>query len=273
MDLLKNLRAECCSVDLSARTKDEVLHELAHLACRNDSAAAIGFDVIYKHLKEREAQGTTGFGNGVALPHARIRGLEEFVIGIAVSPKGVDFQSLDKKKSHLIFFIIGPEEATSEHLKALAAISRQANVAKTRTELRKAVTPTALYESFARRLGGGGQRSERRAMKILFVILYMEELLYDVLEYFIEQGIDGATILEGAGMGQYISNVPLFAEFIGFMQERKNHSQTIVALIPADREQQIIEGIEAITGDMDTTQGAMVMTVEASFSKGTMRMM
>lgn len=273
MDLLKSLRVECCSVDLSAGDKDGVLREIARLACRDSAAAQVGAEQIYQHLEERESQGSTGFGNGVALPHARIEGLEEFVIGIAVSPRGVEFDALDKKKCHIVFFIIGPEEATSDHLKALAAISRQASSAKVRAELRKADTPTALYESFARRVSGGDRQGEKRAMKILFVILYMEELLYDILEYFIEQGIDGATILEGAGMGQYISNVPLFAEFIGFMQERKNHSQTIVTLIPADREQQIIDGIQAITGDLDTTQGAMVMTVEASFSKGTMRMM
>ncbi len=274
MDLLRTLRPECCAVDLTETKKDAVLRELSTIICRNPVAAGIGPETIYTHLKAREAHGSTGFGNGVALPHARVPGLEEFVVGIALSQRGVDFEALDKKKVRLIFFIVGPEEAAGEHLKALAAISRQANSPKVRAELLKAMTPTALHESFARRLGGGEEKPiARQAMKVIFVILYLEELLYEVLEYFIEEGIDGATILEGAGMGQYISNVPLFAEFIGFMQERKNHSQTIMALIPADREQRIIQGIEAITGDMDTTQGAMVMTMDVSFHKGTMRMM
>ena len=274
MNLLETLRSECCTVNLTGADKDEVLRELARLACRNPVAEAVGAETIYQHLKDREDQGSTGFGNGVALPHARIRGLEEFVIGIATSTRGVEFNALDKKKCRLIFFIIGPEEAAGDHLKALAAISRQANSPKARAELLKAGTPVALYESFIRRLTGGSEQTPRqRAMKLILVVLYLEELLYEILEYFIEQGIDGATILEGAGMGQYISNVPLFAEFIGFMQERKNHSQTIMALIPADRESQIIEGIEAITGDMDTTQGAMVITMDISVSRGTMRMM
>jgi nitrogen PTS system EIIA component len=274
MDLLGSIHKECCTVDLKGKTKDDVLRAIAELACRNDAAAQVGPDLIFQHLKEREAQGTTGFGNGVALPHARIEGLSEFVIGIAASRRGVEFAALDKKKCNLIFFIVGPPEATADHLKALAGISRQVNSPKVRTELIKSASPTALYESFARRItGGSATPKERRAMKLILVVLYMEELLYEVLQHFIEQGIDGATILDGAGMGQYISNVPLFAEFIGFMRERKNHSQTIMALIPADQETRIVEGIEAITGDMDTTQGAMVMTLDVSFFKGTMRMM
>lgn len=274
MDLINAIRPECCTVDLTAKDKDSALRALAALACRNSTVAALGEDAVYQHLHDREKQGTTGFGNGVALPHARVEGLDEFVVGIAVSRRGVDFAALDRKRCRIIFFILGPAEATADHLKALAAISRQLNSVRVREELIKAGSAVALHETFLRRLGEGpGAKKERPAMKLLFVVLYMEELLYEVLEYFLEQNIDGATILEGGGMGQYISNVPLFAEFIGFMQERKNHSQTIMTLIPADREQKIIDGIEAITGDMDTTQGAMVMTVDVSFSKGSMRMM
>lgn len=274
MNMMDVLRPECCSVSLSARDKEGVLRSIAELACRNPGVAQVGADTVYRHLKDREDQGSTGFGNGVALPHARIEGLQEFVIGVAVAPRGVDFQALDKKKSRIIVFILGPKDATGEHLKALAAISRQLNNPRVRDELVKAGSAVSLHESLARRFGGGDEkREERQAKKLIYVVLYMEELLYEVLEYFLEQGIDGATILEGAGMGQYISNVPLYAEFIGFMQERKNHSQTIMALIPADRETQIIQGIEAITGDMDTTQGAMVMTVDVGFYKGTMKMM
>ncbi|TVR67053.1 MAG: PTS sugar transporter subunit IIA [Spirochaetaceae bacterium] len=274
MDLLQALRPECCSVNLSAHDKDAVLRRLAELACKSTLIEPIGVERVYQHLKEREEQGSTGFGNGVALPHAGIEELEEFVVGVAISPRGVDFGSLDRKKTRIIVFILGPADARGDHLKTLAAVSRQVNAPRVREELLKAPTATALHESFARRLGGQEEKRDKpQAMKLIFVILYLEELLYEVLEFFLEQGIEGATILESAGMGQYISSVPLYAEFIAFMQERKNQSQTIIALIPSDREQQIVRGIEAITGDMDTTQGAMVMTMDVSFHKGTMKMM
>ena len=92
-------------------------------------------------------------------------------------------------------------------------------------------------------------------------------------EFFIEEGIDGATVLESSGMGHYISNIPLFASFIGFMNEDKNRSRTIVAMVPENKVNDIIQGIERITGDLDKKEGAMVFTVDASFHKGSMRML
>jgi PTS system nitrogen regulatory IIA component len=103
--------------------------------------------------------------------------------------------------------------------------------------------------------------------------LYEDELLYSVLEIFIEEGIEGATIIESAGMGQYISNVPLFADFIGFMRENKHQSKTLMALVPQEHVQDIINRIEDVTGDLDKKQGAMIMVLDVPYFKGTMRMM
>lgn len=107
----------------------------------------------------------------------------------------------------------------------------------------------------------------------MYVILYVEEFLYDILEYFLEEGIDGATVFDSFGMGEYISNIPIFANFIGFMNENKNQSKTIIALIPEDKINRIVSGIEEITYNLDKKQGAMIFTVNIDFFKGTMRMM
>lgn len=275
MNLTQAIRRECCSVDLKAKSKDEVLRALAKLACRCPAAEAVGADVIYERLCEREQQGSTGFGNGVAIPHARVEGMEEFVIGIGVTPRAIDFDALDSKKSRLFFFIIGPPEDPGAHLRALAGISRQTSSARLRQEMLRSGNPAVLFESFARRLqdAPGGAGAERPAMKLMILVLFIEELIYDVLQLLIDEGIDGATILNSSGMAKYISNVPLFAEFIGFMQPRKENSQTLVALIPADREARIVEQIETLTGDLDEKQGAFLVTLNASFYKGSMRML
>lgn len=274
MDLMDTLRLECCSVELRGRQRDDVLRELAELACNHPAAAALGADTIYTKLRDRELQGSTGLGNGVAIPHARIAGLSDFVIGIGVRRHGIDFGAIDGKKSRLFFFIIGPPEANTEHLKALAAISRQTSSARLCAEMLRAPSATALYEAFIRRLSATSIAAPAvREMKLMFLVLYMEELIYDILQILIEEGIDGANILDSSGMGKYISSVPLFAEFIGFMQTRKEHSQTVMALIPADREQRIVEKIESLTGDLDENQGAFIVTFPAHFHKGSMRMM
>ncbi len=274
MILLDALHADCCSVDFHARNKDAVLRKLAELMVKHPAVAEIGPKRVYQLLAAREAKGSTGLGRSVALPHARVPGLKQFVVGVAVAPKGVDFESLDRRKCRLLFVVLGPAEEPSGHLKALAGISRITGSARRRRTLLLAKTPEALHEAMVQQCDPAAAASAQvQSMRVLLVILYDEDLLYDVLQYFLEQGIEGATVLEGLGMGHYISNVPVFAEYIGFMQQRKQHSQTILTLIPAERESSLLEGLELITGDMQTRQGAMVITVDTAFHKGSMRML
>jgi PTS system nitrogen regulatory IIA component len=143
-----------------------------------------------------------------------------------------------------------------------------------RRELLGAPSVISLYEGLVRHArGASAGGGEKRVMKLLTVVLYLDEFLNDILEFFIEAGIDGATVIESFGMGEYISNIPLFADFIGFMQKNKNQSRTILALVPEDRVQEMVDGIEEITGDLDKKQGAMVMALDVPFYKGTMRML
>lgn len=275
MELIEIVDRKCCAVNFKAASKDEVLKKISELALRSPLMDKFDYESLYKQLKEREDQGSTGFGDGIAMPHARIEGMEKFLVFIITSSKGVEFDSLDKKKVKLIFVILGPAEAVQDHLKILATISRTlGSSASVRNEVMKALTNTALYEAFIRhsRLTTGSTGKTRK-MKMLYVVLYIEDFLYDILEFFIEMGIDGTTIIESSGMGEYISNVPMFAEFIGFMKENKNRSKTLMTLVPEDKLDDVIEGIEYITGDLDKKQGAMIIVTDISYYKGTMKMM
>ena len=274
MELFSIVEKECCSVQLEAKSKEEALRRLAALATRSEKLSGFSEEEIFQALSERERQGSTGFGNSVALPHMRLEGLRDFVVFIAVAPRGVEFDALDKKKVRLFIVIIAPAEQLSGHVQVLAAVSRALSTGSLQRELLGAHSEGVLYETFLRHVQTVAKNgSAKREMKLMFVILYFDEFLYHVLEYFIQEGIDGATIIESSGMGEYISSLPLFATFIGFMNERRNHSKTIMALIPADREQEMISGIEQITGDLDKKDGAMVITLSTSFCKGSMRMM
>ncbi len=274
MELFSILEKECCSVSLKAKGKDEVLRQLASLAKKSRKLEAFSEQDIYERLKDRESQGSTGFGDGTALPHIRLKGLKDFLVFIAVSSQGVDFEAMDRKKVHLLFVIIAPEDKVNEHVQVLAAISRALATGNLKRELTSSHSTGVLYETFLRHVQHTvDSQGPARKMKLMFVILYFDEFLYHVLEYFIQEGIDGATIVESSGMGEYISSIPLFASFIGFMNQRRNHSKTIMALVPEDREGEIISGIEEITGDLDKKDGAMIITLDVSFSKGSMRMM
>ncbi len=268
------LDEKCCKVDLKARSKDEAVRKIAELAAISGLTENISTDILYEKLKEREDQGSTGFGNGVAIPHARIEGMKDFLLYIAVSSKGIEFEAMDKKKVQLFIIILGPPEKVNQHLKILASVSQTISKPYVKNELVKALSNKVLYESFIRnsRESESGS-SKQRKMRLMYVILYVEDFLYNILEFFIQEGIDGATILESSGMGQYISNVPLFADFIGFMSENKNRSKTIMSIVPDEKVDTLIRGIEDITGDLNVKQGAMIITTDISFYKGSMKMM
>ena len=275
MEIQNTLAPECCNVKFNARSKDEALRGLARLAARSPACSAIDESHIYEVLAKREAQGSTAFGNEIALPHARVEGLTRFVVFIAVSARGVPFDALDKKKVHLFFVILGPPEDVNQHLRILATISRLVGHTRIKKELRAARSVDTLIESMVRNLGtpDASGAETREETKLLLINLYIEEYLHDILQLLLEHGIEGATVLDSSGMGRYISNVPIFAEFIGFMQERKQYSKTILALVPQSRMHRIIEGVERITGDLDTHEGAAVVVLDISLFKGTMKML
>jgi PTS system nitrogen regulatory IIA component len=274
MDLISILDRNACVLNIPERNKENVLQRISEIASQTDALKNVPADTIFQKLSEREQQGSTGIGNGIAIPHTRMQGIDRFVLFIVTSQRGIDFAAIDHKKVHTFFVLIGPEDKVNEHLKILAAISHVLTSSNAKKEIRSAITTTALYEAFLRNVRiAESDKQQAQKMKALFVILYIDDFFYDILEFFIQEGIEGATVLESSGMGQYISNIPLFASFIGFMNEDKNRSRTIVAMIPEDRLTDIIEGIEEITGNLDKKEGAMIFALDVCFSRGTMKMM
>ncbi len=274
MELDKLISTESSQANIKAKTKDELIKKIAKLAAKDHRCKNIKADLIAKLLQDREDQGSTGFGNEIAIPHARIPGMTEFVL-LVVTSKGIDFDAMDHKKVKLFFVILGPVESVNEHLQILAAISRFLGQTSLKDELLGAKNEDILIETFQKNTIEEKKETslEKQKMKLMMITLYLDEFLYHILEFFIKENIDGATIIESAGMGQYISDIPLFATFIGFMNEQKNSSKTILTLFPADKEEELIKGIEQITGDLDKKQGAMIMTMDISYYKGSMKIL
>ena len=108
--------------DLRAETKEGVLRELAEVIARD--LPRLSADALTAILMEREGLGSTGIGDGVAIPHGKVAGIERLVAAFGRSRNGVQFHSLDGKPAYLFFLIVAPEYSAGMHLKALARISR-----------------------------------------------------------------------------------------------------------------------------------------------------
>jgi PTS system nitrogen regulatory IIA component len=109
-------------LDLTAAAKDDVLAELAGALATAEPA--LDRDGLLTVLREREALQSTGIGEGVAIPHGKVHGLDRLVATFARSRGGVDFESIDGQPTQLFFLLVVPEQSGGQHLKALARISR-----------------------------------------------------------------------------------------------------------------------------------------------------
>jgi len=108
--------------DLRAENKIEVLKELCRALVANDPG--LDQDKMVGILLDRERLGSTGVGEGVAIPHGKMENLERLIACFGRSAKGVEFEAVDKKPVHLFFLLFAPENSAGVHLKALAKISR-----------------------------------------------------------------------------------------------------------------------------------------------------
>ncbi len=122
MKIMDFLNEKAICANLTASTKEEVIEELIDLLLK--AQVIKDKKKLIKILLDREALGSTGIGQGVAIPHGKSEGVKELVAAFGISEKGVDFDSLDGEKVFIFFLLVAPEDSAGPHLKALARISR-----------------------------------------------------------------------------------------------------------------------------------------------------
>ncbi|SRR6266545_4402276 len=144
MKLSTFLKVDDIIPGLTAESKEEVLKELAgRVAERHPD---LDRAELLKTLLERERLGSTGIGDGIAIPHGKLKRLEKPLLAFGRSQAGVDYNSLDGRKVNLLFLMLAPENAVGLHLKMLARISRILKDAEVRKGLVEAPDATAILE-------------------------------------------------------------------------------------------------------------------------------
>ncbi len=141
MQLSDFLDFEAIRVDLSAGNKRQLLNQLAQIAA---SRLAIDPSDIADAIGERERLGSTGFGDGVAIPHGKLAGLDRVYALVARLAAPIDYKAIDGREVDLVFLLLSPPDAGAEHLKSLAAVSRLVRHAGVVEKLRGARTRDAL---------------------------------------------------------------------------------------------------------------------------------
>ncbi|MBI3088384.1 MAG: PTS sugar transporter subunit IIA [Candidatus Omnitrophica bacterium] len=124
MKIMEFVEEAAVSCELKADTKDGVIRELVGLLVNAGSIKEKDVSRLLRILMDREALGSTGIGQGVAIPHGKSDCVTQLVGAVGIARTGLNFDSLDGESTHIFFLLVAPEDSAGPHLKALARISR-----------------------------------------------------------------------------------------------------------------------------------------------------
>ena len=116
---------EAIRTNIDVDSKEQVIRAMATALLESNKISQDQHESIVEAILKREELGSTGIGRGVAVPHTKHPSVSELVGTVAVSEEGVDFDSLDGEKVHLLFLLVSPPDRPGDHLRALENISRQ----------------------------------------------------------------------------------------------------------------------------------------------------
>lgn len=138
------LSEDLIEAELAAESREEVFEELIDLLV--DSGSLEYPDEALDALTDREEILSTGIGEGLAIPHAKMDDINNFLAAFARIPDGVDFKSLDGKPAHLVFLLLSPKGEAGKHVRVLARISRILKNVSFREQLLEAETKETIYD-------------------------------------------------------------------------------------------------------------------------------
>ncbi len=149
MKITDFLDRKAIKIGIEATNKEAILKELVDVLA---DVKDLGADrkAIVKALLERENLGSTGIGQGIAIPHGKTERVKELVAVLGISKKGVNFDALDGEPVFIFFLLVAPKDTAGPHLKALAQISRLLRDSYFCELMRKCQTPDDLYDLIKR---------------------------------------------------------------------------------------------------------------------------
>jgi mannitol/fructose-specific phosphotransferase system IIA component (Ntr-type) len=132
--------------NLGHTDRDGVIRELVSAAANSGHAEDMEIDAVVKSILQREKQGSTGFGKGVAVPHVKHQSIKKMVGAVGRSEAGIDFKALDRAPVYSVFLLLSPPDSPETHLQAMETIFRHLQRDNFRSFLRQAETSEAITD-------------------------------------------------------------------------------------------------------------------------------
>jgi mannitol/fructose-specific phosphotransferase system IIA component (Ntr-type) len=268
MKLIESLRTECIQAQADCKTRDDVLATIANLAKKSPILEPITEETILSGLTDREELSTTGFGGGIAIPHCRLDGVSDFVVGILSVPNGVDFAAMDDEPVTLFVFIIAPSSKSNVHIKVLSAISQVLNVPEHVDEMLNAPTADILAENFLRHVRDEADPKAHDNKNLFRVQIQNEDLFHDVLKIFSSFNSSTVMVSEAEPAANYIQKMPLFAGF--WSDKEEEFCKVILATVDKKDTNETIRRIEQKVGSLDERSDILLTVQELFYCAGSL---
>lgn len=250
----------------AAKTKDDLLMDIAKQATASKALENIDVDTVYSKLKEREAIGSTGFGERIAIPHCTLNQIDDFVIGILISKDGLDFKSLDGKPTNLFIYIIAPSKKRNDHIRILSEISKVLRVPEQVDELLEQKNVKDFYEKF--KSYGSWNLDEDLPHEYAQLNIHVQDAatFEKILEYLTEIQNCHLSILEANDASKYLYALPLFSQFIN--EDKKKFHRLIVAVLNSVYVNNCIREINEIAKESKDASKVMLTTQVLTYYSG-----
>ncbi|OVE77143.1 hypothetical protein BVX99_03485 [bacterium F16] len=266
MELDKSLRPECIELDVAATTKQSILETIAEVAKRSPILENISQERILQALVARENVGSTGFEDGIAIPHCRMAGLNHFVAGLITTPKGVAFDAMDDRPTHFFFFVIGPDDRNA-YVRLLSNISRVAGRADIRKKLSASTSSMGAYAILIDHSDSSKAVVQNVALCSFQIVVQCEDRFTDILQA-VSALTDGVDVVETRGVGHYLHRLPIFSTF--WTSEEKQFHRLILGVIPRDLVNELARGVNVAAGGLDDQPGVLLAVQDCLFCQGSL---
>ncbi len=140
------LGKNCIKTGLKEKKKREHIKEMVNILVEDGKLASDKADEVTDELMKREILGSTGIGEGVAIPHVRTSAVSEMTGALGISAEGVEFNALDGRPVHISFLLLTPDEERHQHLKALSTISLFLRDQYYREDIMNSARPKDIYK-------------------------------------------------------------------------------------------------------------------------------
>jgi len=253
--------------------KDAALRRVAALACAHPALAQVSEAELLAALRAREDLASTGVGGGLAIPHCRLRGLEQFVVGLVGVPDGVDFDALDAVPVRLLVFIIAPEDAPNRHIRLLSEVSRVFSDASVVAELAGCAAPAGMQAALVRRAAGdeaaGAELVDEAGSRRLFLVYVRDDPLFDrILQVLTGLSPGSVAVLEAKSAGEYLARIPLFAGL--WSDHTPSVCRLVTALVDTGLTNEAIRRIEQVTGRLSASSDVLLTVQDVFYSSGSL---